>query len=296
MVGRFIMRKSQSSTTASGIAALRAIESDKPEGERICDDRYAKLFVGKAMHSAMKFFFWIGFDKIKGPDVVGYLVVRCRYIDDYLASCIEGGIGQLVILGAGFDSRAYRFDGLKGRVKVFEVDHPATQQVKREKLIKIFGGIPDGVVLVPVDFNTQKLEDRLRESGYDDRLKTLFILEGVVYYISLEAVDGTLAFIAGHSGPGSSVIFDYTETAVVDGTYRRSEISSMRRYKAVSGEEIIFGIDRSHIKEFLENRGFDHVANVTGDDLHRMYFKGVNEKRQVAPIYSIVHATVKPKN
>lgn len=290
------MRKDQSSTTASGIAALRAYESDKPEGERICNDQYAKLFVGKAMNAAMKFFFRIGFDKIKGPDVVGYLVVRCRYMDDYLASCIDDGIKQLVILGAGYDSRAYRFDGLKGRVKVFEVDHPATQQVKAKKLIKVFGGIPDGVVLVPIDFNTQKLEDRLRESGYDESLKTLFIMEGVVFYLTPEAVDGTLAFIAGRSGNGSSVIFDYTEKAVVDGTYRRSEISSMRRYKAVSGEEIVFGIDSGKIKAFLESRGFTDVVNVTGDDLHSIYFKGANEKRQVAPIYSIVHATVKPKN
>ncbi len=289
------MRKNQSSTTASGIAALRAYESDKPEGERICNDQYAKLFVGKAMHATMKFFFMIGFDKIKGPDVVGYLVVRCRYMDDYLESCIEDGIKQLVILGAGYDSRAYRFDKLKGRVKVFEVDHPATQDVKRRKLVKVFGRVPDVVTLVPIDFNTQKLEDRLRESGYDERLKTLFIMEGVVYYISPEAVDGTLAFIANHSGPGSSVIFDYTEKAVVDGTRRRSEISSMRRYKAFSGEEIVFGINKSDIKGFLESRGFGNVVNATGDDLHRMYFTGVNEKRQVAPIYSIVHADVGPK-
>jgi methyltransferase (TIGR00027 family) len=287
------MRKNQSSTTASGIAALRAYESDKPEGERICNDQYAKLFVGRAMNATMKFFFAIGFDKLKGPDVVGYLVVRCRYIDDYLESCIKDGIKQLVILGAGYDSRAYRFEQLKGHVKVFEVDHPATQQVKREKLTKVFGGVPDGVILVPVDFNTQKLEDRLRESGYDERLKTLFILEGIVYYISPEAVDGTLAFIANHSGNGSSVIFDYTEKAVVEGNYKRSEISSMRRYKAVSGEEIVFGINSSEIKGFLESRGFHDVANVTGDDLHRMYFKGVNEKRKVAPIYSIVHAIVR---
>jgi len=289
------MRKNQSSTTASGIAALRAYESDKPEGERICNDQYAKLFVGRAMHAAMKFFFWIGFDKIKGPDVVGYLVVRCRYIDDYLEFCIKDGIKQLVILGAGYDSRAYRFEQRKGRVKVFEVDHPATQQAKVKKLVKVFGRVPDMVTLVPIDFNTQKLEDRLRECGYDERLKTLFILEGVVYYISPEAVDGTLAFIAGHSGPGSSVIFDYTETAVVKGTHRRSEISSMRRYKAFSGEEIVFGIDKGQITEFLESRGFTNVISVTGDDLHRMYFTGANAKRQVAPIYSIVHATVKPK-
>ncbi|BAI61318.1 conserved hypothetical protein [Methanocella paludicola SANAE] len=290
------MDKSQSSTSASGIAALRAYESRKPEGERICNDTYARHFISTWMYHLVNFFMRLGWDKIKGPDVVGYLVVRCRYMDDYLESCIKDGIKQLVILGAGYDSRAYRFEQLKGRVKVFEVDLPGTQEIKRKKLVNVFGGIPDGVVLVPVDFNTQKLDERLKESGYDGSLKTLFIMEGVVFYLTPEAVDGTLAFIVGHSGNGSSVIFDYTDKAVVDGTYKRSEISSMRRYKAFSGEEIVYGIDSSTIKEFMEGRGFDHVVNVTGDDLHRMYFKGANEKRQVAPIYSIVHATVRPKN
>jgi methyltransferase (TIGR00027 family) len=287
------MRKSQSSVTADGIAVMRAIESEKPEGERICYDPYAKLFVSPAMLAVIKFFIRIGFDKVKGPDVIGYLVVRCRYIDDYLTSCIKDGIKQLVILGAGFDSRAYRFEQLKGRVKVFEVDHPATQQVKREKLMKKLGAIPEGVVLVPVDFNKQKLEDRLRESGYDGSLKTLFILEGVVYYITAGAVDDTLAFIAKHSGKGSSVIFDYTLRSVVGGAHKRSEISSMKRYKAFSGEEIIFGIEEGKIGEFMESRGFNNVVNVTGDDLHRLYFTGINEKRKVAPVYSIVHAVVK---
>jgi len=110
-----------------------------------------------------------------------------------------------------------------------------------------------------------------------------------------EAVDDTLAFIANRSGNGSSVIFDYTYKSVIDGTYRRSEVSSMKRYKAFSGEGLIFGIEEGKIEEFLSRRGFGHIVNVTGDDLHRLYFKGVNEKRKVAPVYSIVHATVMPR-
>jgi methyltransferase (TIGR00027 family) len=289
------VKKSQSSTSAAGIAALRAFELEKPEGERICYDPYAKRFIIPWMYYLVNFFMRLCWDRIKGPDVVGYLVVRCRYMDDYLESCIKDGIRQLVILGAGYDSRAYRFEGLKGRVKVFEVDLPGTQEIKRKKLIRVFGGVPDGVILVPVDFNSQKLEDRLTESGYDESLKTLFIMEGVVFYLTPGAVDGTLAFIAGHSGEGSSVIFDYTDKAVVEGTRKRSEISSMRRYKAFSGEEIVYGIDRSTIREFLEGKGFVNVVNVTGDDLHDMYFKGVNAKRQVAPVYSIFRATIKPQ-
>ncbi len=290
------MRKNQSSMTALGIAALRGAESERPEGERICYDPYARLFVSKWLYALTRFFIKTGYAEFRGPGVGGYLLARCRYIDDYLDNCLRNGIRQLVILGAGFDSRAYRLGQLKGRVKVLEVDHPATQKVKREKLIKIFGQVPAGVALVPVDFNTQKLEDRLRESGYDGSLKTLFIWEGVVYYLTPEAVDGTLAFIADHSGNGSSVIFDYTYRSVIDGTFRRAEVSGMRRYKGLIGEGLVFGIEEGKIGEFLGSRGFTDIVNVTGDGLHRLYFKGANEKRKVAPVYSIVHATVKPKS
>lgn len=290
-----MMRKRRSSLTAAGIAIVRAVESEKPESERICYDPYARAFLGKLFYRLMMFFIKIGYAEFRGPGVGGYLVARCRYIDDYLQYCIKDGIEQLVILGAGYDSRAYRFDELKGHVKVFEVDHPATQREKVEKVRKIFGKLPEHVVYVPVDFNVDKLETRLKESGYDERLKTLFIWEGVVYYLETEAVDDTLCFIAGHSRKGSSVIFDYTYSSVINGTYRHPEISSMKRYNVLTGEGLIFGIEEGKIADFLRGKGFDGIVNVTGDDLKRMYFKGPNEKRAVAPYYAIVHGTAKPE-
>ena len=91
---------------------------------------------------------------------MGAIVARERYIDDYLQSCIDDGLEQLVILGAGYDSRAYRFEKLK-RVKVFEVDHPATQRVKVARLKEALGELPENVVFVPIDFTKETLERRL---------------------------------------------------------------------------------------------------------------------------------------
>ena len=104
---------------------------------------------------------------------MGFLAVRERHIDEHLQACLNEGLQQLVILGAGFDARAYRFDQLKQGVRVFEVDHPATQAVKLAKLRDVFGQVPGHVTFVPVDFNTQTLAQRLFESGYDESLKTL---------------------------------------------------------------------------------------------------------------------------
>src|SRR5512139_3468212 len=106
------MRTKQSSMTASGIAIVRAIESERPEDERICYDPYARKMVNSGLFHLVNFFEKLGYGELRGPGVMGFLAVRERYIDDYLEECLAEGIEQLVILGAGFDARAYRFEGL----------------------------------------------------------------------------------------------------------------------------------------------------------------------------------------
>jgi methyltransferase (TIGR00027 family) len=287
------VRKNQSSMTAIGIAIVRGIESEKLENERICYDPYARQFVNGALYHFVRFFDKLGYSEIKGPGVMGFLTARDRHIDEYLKSCLADGIEQLVILGAGLDSRAYRFDELKTRVKVFEVDHPASQKDKLKKLKQIFEQIPTHVTYVDIDFNTQSLSQRLFECGYDEKLKTLFIWQGVTQYLTPTAVDDTLAFITSHSGAGSSVIFDYMYPTLLDGTVKRGEVDNMRNKRWVSGEMLVFGIPEGCVTEFLEQRGFTNVLNADHTYLHERYFTGINQKRSVAYGYAIASATVK---
>jgi methyltransferase (TIGR00027 family) len=284
------MKKTQASTTAQGIAFARALESRKLAGERICYDPLARRLISPAFYLLGRLF--ANYGERKGPGVIGFLVARCRYIDDYLQACLGTGIEQLVILGAGLDSRAYRFEQLKGRVKVFEVDHPATQQAKLEKLEKIFGKQPEHVTYVPVDFDEEALH-KLFDFGYSRREKTLFIWEGVVYYLTAEAVDQTLGFVVKNSGSGSSIIFDYLYTSALTAAHKRGEIVRMQRAKRYTGEGLVFGIEERQVEEFLRARGYTQIQNVTSEDLKRIYFIGVNQARTIAPIYAIVHATVR---
>lgn len=287
------MRNKQSSMTASGIAIVRAIESERPEDERICYDPYARKMVNSGLFHLVNFFEKLGYGEMRGPGVMGFLAVRERYIDDYLEKCLADGIEQLVILGAGFDARAYRFEGLKHGVKVFEVDHPATQQVKLERLRNIFGKTPTHVVYVPVDFNSETLASRLAESGYNDEIKTVFIWQGVTQYLTLAAVDDTLSFIANHSGPGSSVIFDYMYTSLLDGTVKHGEVSKMRQDRWMTGEGLTFGIPEGEVEGFLVQRGFGQIHNANCVELQEIYFISKGIKRQVADGYAIVSAVVK---
>ncbi len=287
------MRDRQSSITASGIAVVRAVESEKVEGVRICYDPYAARFLNPWFYRSMRFFIDTGYAELTGPGVLGFLVARCRYMDDLLQASLEKGLEQLVVLGAGYDSRAYRFDNLTKGVKVYEVDHPATQQVKMKKVKTVLGVLPGHVAFVGLDFNRETLQECLPKYGYDEHKKTLFIWEGVVMYLNVQAVDSTLGFITQHSGSGSLVVFDYIYSALIDGSVRHGEVSRMRRVRRFSGEGLTFSVPEGKAKEFLEQRGFINIKDVSGEDLHGRYFTGSNAKRKVAWGYGIVSGEVR---
>ena len=294
------MRRKNASKTAENVAGVRAAESLRPEHQRVCYDPFAKRLISTKYRILAlspfltRTFLWFFGERVV-PGAIGEGVVRTRYIDDYLKECIGKEIQQLVILGAGYDSRAYRIDGLKGKVKVFEVDHPATQKAKTEKVKKVLGSLPDGVFYVLIDFDQEKLGQRLFECGYDRNMKTLFIWEGVTMYMTAHAVDETLAFVVNNSGRGSSIIFNYIYQSVVDGT---CELEAAKRHQAAVtrlGEPFTFGIEEGKIEEFLSDRGFCQIKNASPEFLERTYFIGANQGRKVCPYIPTVHATVKPR-
>jgi len=206
-----------------------------------------------------------------------FIIVRERYIDDFLKAGLGEGLDQVVILGAGFDTRAYRIAGIE-KTRVFEIDHPATQEVKLKRLKKVIAPLPGHVTFIPVDFNTQTLGERLLGSGYNEQGKTLFIWQGVTVYLTPEGVDSTLAFIANHSGLGSAVIFDYFYNEFLR-DMNRPEVKMMQRTARVTGEGYLFGIDQGQIEPFLTQRGFRDIRNATAEDLKRLYFTGPNAGR-----------------
>lgn len=171
---------------------------------------------------------------------------------------------------------------------MFEVDHPATQQVKLDRLKKIFGRVPAHVTFVAIDFSSETL-DKLFASGFDKNKKSLIVWEGVAYYLSAQAVDATLSFVAQNTGVGSLIIFDYAYADALLGQNRRNEVKSMQRYRRFTGEALVFGIERGCIEEFLKRRGFDEVVNVDSDWFRQNYYANA---KPVATSYAIVHASV----
>lgn len=283
------MNEKQTSITAKGIAAMRALESDKGREKAICFDPFARKFTSAAIYVLSKWF--ANYGERRAPGAQGYVLCRCRYIDDYFMKCIHSGITQVVILGAGLDSRAYRQETTDAKVRVFEVDHPATQAKKIERVRKVLGIMPPHVIYVPIDFNKTTL-DKLLDGGFDHTQKTLFIWEGVTYYLKAEAVDATLSWIKKNAAAGSTIIFDYMYTSALTAQHQRGEVKRMQRYRRFTGESLEYGIAKGQITEFMKNRGFKNVVDADCGGLKQLYCTGANKDRTVAEIYAIVHADV----
>jgi methyltransferase (TIGR00027 family) len=267
----------------------------RPAGERICSDPFAQHFLSPFFLKLRKYpflgraFGWLS--EKRCPGLRGGILARTRFIDERMTASLNDGIEQLVILGAGYDSRAYRLVESCNRVTVFEVDHPDTQAVKIAKLRELFDHFPEHVVFVPVDFCEDDLRSRLCESGYDRAKKTLFILEGVIYYLTAAAVEETLNFVAQNSGCGSSIIFDYFTQSVVDGTSTRKEAKRMHKRVKDYGEPFLFGIKDEEIEQFLLERGFSWFEVVGSAACKEAWFHGVNKGIKVSEVFRFVHAT-----
>ena len=301
------MGEAKPSFTAEIGALVRSVETEKPENIRLCDDPYAKAFVGKTLTTIGMFAplrrLGLWYLEKKHPKLVDCTPARTRYIDAHVNSCIDSGIEQLIILGAGYDSRAYRIKKLKNKVTVFEVDLPGIQKLKKEKLKKIIGLPSNNVVYVPIDFNKETLSEKLLEYEYDKSKKSLFIWEGVTPYLTAKAVDETLHYVAKNSIPGSSIIFSYILKSVVDGTCQLENAALIKKafntggifdFRHKQGEALLFGIEEGKIESFMTERGFYEINDISGDYYDSEYFIGENRNRKGCCMCRIVSAKVKP--
>ena len=181
------------------------------------------------------------------PGVLGN-ICRKRYIDDKLVEALGMGINNVVILGSGLDTCAYRLPMLS-TLQVYEVDLPQTIAYKERKLQQLYGSVPSHVKLIPIDFDRQALGDVLTSYGYSYDQKSFFSWEGVTQYISETAVRTVFEFLAG-ARPGSRIVFTYIVKDFIDGekTYGLERLYRMTRGKSPMWQ---FGLPPSQVAAFI---------------------------------------------
>jgi methyltransferase (TIGR00027 family) len=266
------------SRTAINTTIYRAIGALEPDENIRTNDTFAEKFVPRS--SWARIFPTINFSRgyefathqIKSNPLSGYYYInfRTKYIDAILSDSLTNKVKQVVNLGAGYDSRAYRFHQIAPEVKYFEIDLPEMIANKKLRVKEILGALPDWVSYVPIDFNKQTLSEELIKAGYDKNKKTLFIWEGVTYYISNEAVTSTLQFVAKQSSPGSSIVFDYL-------IYSIDQINLLKQtggYKESPGEPITYGIEPGKLETFLGQLGLKLVSDLDLFELDHKYHFG----------------------
>ncbi len=209
--------------------------------------------------------------KMFPPGIYEYVLARTKVMDAIFVDALETRFAQIVLLGAGFDTRALRFADQNRGTKVFELDVATTQQPKIEILRKKKIPLPQELVFAPIDFDKQDLFEVLSKAGYQEGQKSLFLWEGVTMYLSAQAVDGTLNFIRGRAAPGSRVAFDYIYASVLRRENRYYGEQGIFETVSRAGEGWTFGLEDGEIEPFLSERGFEIVAHYTPPELERLY-------------------------
>ncbi len=257
------------------MAFLRAVVAGEKNLAVSCEDDFAELFLGRkyrlltaiGSHRVIKRFM-----DVAAPGSYGFTIARTRYFDEALLQESRAGIEQLVVLGAGYDSRPLRFRDLLRGISIFEIDHPATQARKQQMLKRAGKAGPPNLCYLPVDFNKKPLRQALADHGFAMQKRTLFLWEGVSYYLSQQVVEDVLDFV-GDCAPGSSVVFDYATKRFVNGDASTYGSKQVARWLKRIREQFLFGLDAAEIEGFLRHRGLRLISDLGPEELERSYLK-----------------------
>jgi len=288
------MAQERAGNTALGAAICRLIEQYQPEEKRLFNDQVVKYLLNTPIRMLMQFSSMRKYT-IKQTDAImqgiyGAQVCRTRFIDDAVQSALSQGIEQLMILGAGFDTRPYRLAGISS-VKVFEADLPSVQEAKKKRLQKHFGRLPEYVTFIPIDFDTQSLEASLTGTAFDLSRPVVYIWEGVTQYLSEEAVRQTLTFI-GTSAPGSMLLFTYVLKSVIE---RRSNLPGADKLMDTVAKQNApwrFGLEPSEVAGFLKPFRLNLLEDVGNADYQTRYLKPLGRNLVVTEAERIARADV----
>lgn len=266
------------SGTALGVAFLRAVHQLIDEAPKILDDPVViRLFDASAFDRVRR-----APDQFRTPQLNAlrsHVVIRSRFAEDRLAEAVRLGTKQFISLGAGFDTFAYRQPAWAQGMRIFEVDHPASQKAKRQRLEKAGIVIPSNVEFVPIDFEVTPLREGLEAATFDPARPTFLSWLGVMVYLSKEAVDKVFRLVA--SLPRSSeIVFTFSEPASADKS--DPERPSLAERAAVKGEPWRTRIAPDDLVRYLKSMGFSTVKLLTPAEIDEGYI-GARRDGLLAP-------------
>jgi methyltransferase (TIGR00027 family) len=273
------------SRTAEAVCFMRASDQRRDADRRIVDDPYAKLFLGALWRAALAGLGAAGrlgerTEAELSTGVTTFILARHRFMDDALRAALAAGVDQVLILGAGYDTRIWRFAEAIGRTPVFEVDHPATSERKAALAAEAKADLPlANPVRLQVDFRTDALDERLLFAGFTKGARTFVVWEGVSMYLTRAAVKETLGLLRDLCGPGSALVMDWW--FMVDAPDAVSTVLRMTpQMLHLLGEPVTLGIHPEDVPGFCERLGWRCAELAESVALEERY---VPDHRRIMP-------------
>ena len=263
------MEAGQPSRTAMSAAVARGTHRLWDDPPWILDDPFALVLVGPGWEE-----FAAASRALVRPHVwrQGHagVLVRCRYPEDRL---LRGEFSQYVVLGAGLDSFAWRRPDLLRALRVFEVDHPATQAWKRERAKNL--GLPssDSHIFVPIDFESQTLRDRLGETGFDWSRPALFSSVGTTMYLTRDSIE-TMLRVVGTCAQGSEIVLSYNQQPQYLDDVGREFLTAIAPRAGEMGEPLQSSFSPREMEELVDACGLSVAEHPTADELRSRYCAG----------------------
>jgi methyltransferase (TIGR00027 family) len=285
----------QASGTAAATAFLRALAAHDPREEIRGKDDLAEIFLEEEQRRPLADAAWRArVMQQLAPGAYEFMLARTAFFDRIFAQALQDNLDQVVLLGAGYDSRSYRFQELIQATCLFELDAPPTQQRKRACLHQAGIAVPPRLTFVPINFETDDLREVLTAAGLSRNSRTLFIWEGVSYYLSVPAVDNVMACVKALAPAGSSLGFDYA--AISAEVLSDEGVREFRKFMQArhADEPTRFYLRAGALEAFLTERGFQIIEHLTAADMNERYLapQRYADIGRVSPLFCLVHAGV----
>ena len=263
------------SITAQGTCLVRTISYYEKDINYKSNDYIAPIIVPSYLKLLVKNRFSRKLLKkvfLKASGNYEYLIARTKFIDNIFEN-IDDSIEQVLIFGAGFDSRAIRFKNKLAKTTIFELDAPITQQIKIDRIKGKNIEIPENLKFISINFNKESLSKKLDEVEFDKNKNSLFLLEGITMYLNQESIDNLFNLINKYSGENSLIVFDYVSASMVlrENTYNDPKIKKHYQFLAKAGEKPSFTID-GHIQDFLAKYNLHLIDELDSARLAKKYF------------------------
>ena len=288
------MKAHTASRTAQYMALFRAIETTRPKSKRLFSDPYAVRFLDSRLQFVVKVASLPVIGKLiptmihkKGIGAISSGIARTKYIDDLLERTIKDGSKQLIILGAGFDTRPMRLDFLK-QVRTIEIDHPDTSNFKQKILATSIDTSQKNISFQQADFNKQTLYEIAENARVDYMLPTTIIWEGVTNYLTQEAIDRTFEFTKKFNSP-FNIIFTYIDKDVLSNPQHFKGTTKLFENLKNNEEQWTFGFNPEELPIYLKQFGLNLM-----EDLNATSYRGryMPDRKSISEGYEFYRAVL----